>query len=376
MKEYKKSSQDRWRGKRYISQVRQSNDSEGTTSTQAQLKWMHAEGDRLGMIHVGDIVLNGLTGSLPGKRTDLDTLLKRKRECNDFDILLIQKCDRLTRSGSDHAGWFHHEAAKAGIEIMYPGDNLPEDGSFNGMIRAAMFDAAREQAKSIGQRSVQGNMYGINRGRNCVISRTPFGCDRLYFNAQKDPLFIIRNLGDGRQQKLDPKTHRVIDTYGQAGKGTKGHYRKQRDEGVLIVPGSDDRVEVVRLIFDQHYSHNWGGKRIANLLNRRGILSPTGIGWSQRQVESLYENPVFCGWALGRRVAQGIYFCQGDDQPIPVEHDPIILANCHTPPRTLRPPDDWNWQLQPQMLDFLPKDMAEKALPLIKHGRGYENWST
>ena len=251
MKLNPKNPKDRWSGKRYICLVRQSNDADGNTNTQAQLKWLHDAGKRLGMIHVDDIVLNGVTGSLPGNRKDLDNLPKRKRTANDFDVLLVQRIDRLTRGGSDHGFWFEYECKRAGIAIHYPGDDVPEDDRYSNLIKVAKFEAAKEQARSIGQRSVQGSMHAIEMGRNCVVSRTPYACDRLYLTSDGKPLFMIRNLGDGRQQKLHPPNGKIIDTYGQIGGGTKGHYRKQKDERVLIVPGAKDKVEAVRLIFDQ-----------------------------------------------------------------------------------------------------------------------------
>jgi hypothetical protein len=190
-------------------------------------------------------------------------------------------------------------------------------------------------------------MLSIADGRSSVISHAPYGCDKLYLNANGNELFIIRNLGDGRQHKLDSKTKVVLDTFGAIGRGRKGHYRKQRDEKPLLVPGQEDRVETVRLIFDLKYNQNWGGKRIADRLNRQGTLSPTGRGWSQRQVESIYENPVYCGLGLGRRTAQGIFYAQGDNVPVPLEHNPTVLANSKTTPKLNRSPDDWVWEEQP-----------------------------
>jgi len=360
------TNHDERQGKRYICLARQSDDSEGTTSTEAQLELLHAEGQKRGMVHVDDVVLAGVSGSMPGKRDDLAQILERKRQRDDFDVLLVQRMDRLTRSGGSHGFWVEHECEKAGIELLFADDDVPEDGPYSGLIKAAKFDMAREQARSISQRSVQGWMHAIQQGRNSVVSRTPYGCDRLYLNSEGSPLFVIRGLGDGRQQKLDPRNGETIDTYGQVGGGTKGHYRKQKEESVLIVPGERQAADTVREIFDLHYNHRWGGKRIADRLNREGVISPMGKGWSQRQVESIYENPVYCGWALGNRLSQSLYYSRGEDRPQAVKHDPKTRATCQNTPRKLRPPEDWLWQQQPLMADFLPRGLAEKALAQIQ----------
>lgn len=365
---------DRYHNKRFISLVRQSNDTDGTTSTEAQCQWMRQEGEARGMGHVEDLILDGVTGSLPGNRQDIEDLLQRKRERDDFDVLLIQRCDRLTRGGSDHAGWLHHEAAKVGIEILYPGDSLPEGSAFQGTFRALKFDAAQDQARATAQRSVQGRLYSLNQGRSCYTGQTPYGCDRLYLSADDKPLFTIRNLDDGRQQKLHPETGVVIDSYGHVGGGSRGHYRKQREEKPRIVPGDPAKAAVVRDIFEWHYMQKLGGRRIAVLLNDRGIPSPRGKRWSQRQVESIYENPLYCGVALGQRVSQGIYYTRGAGKPEELNHEPKVLATCRHSPRRRRPPQEWVWHEEPWMAEFLPKALREQALPEIKqvHLEGWE----
>ena len=351
----------RFSGKRYIALVRQSNATQGTTSTEAQLQWMHQEGRRLGMTLADDVVLAGMTGSLPGKRKDIEDLLRRKIERDDFQVIMIQLLDRSTRSGVGHGLWFEHECARHGIEVVYPGENLPDDPDHAVWAKVSKLQAAKEQAKSISQRSTQGWLLALNQVRCLPTSRTPFGCDRLYLNADAEPLFRIRSLADGTQHKLDIQGHKVIERF-----GAKSRFRKQKDQKPLIVPGEAAAADAVRLMFELHYKQDWGGKRIADRLNAMGILSPTGKGWSQRQVESIYENPIYCGVALGGLTSQGIYHRRGDGIPEPVHLTSVELASLYAPPRTLRPPDEWHWVEQEPMLAFLTRDLRDKALPLIE----------
>lgn len=361
------NSSNPFAGNRYIALVRASLDTDGTTSTEAQLDWMHGDGRRLEMRHVDDEIVSGVTGSLPGRREDLERILRRRAEQRDFDVLLIQRCDRLSRGGSAHTLWFVHEANKVGLILHFAGDDIPLPGSsFRNTFLALKADAAQEQAKSISQRSTQGWMYSIEHGFNCPVSRTPFGCDRLYLTSDNRPLFIIRNLGDGRQHKLHHESGEILDTYGQIDGGNKGHYDKQKDERVLILPGEICAAETVILIFDLHYNQRLGGKRIADILNQRGLRTPTGIEWSQRSVESIYENPMYCGFARGGWGSQGIYYRFGSTGiPEEVRLDIEVLTNCWTPPRQLRPPEEWRWVKQPFMMDFLPPELSAKALPQI-----------
>src|SRR6185312_2218880 len=288
----------------------------------------------------GEIVLDGVTGSMPGKRQDMTNLIQRKLSKNDFDVLVVQRLDRLTRSGSDHGFWFEHELKRAGIHLFIVGDDIPE-GRYASPIKVAKYEAAREQAYSISQRSTQGYQLALEEGRVTTSSHTPYACWRLYLTADGKPLHIIRDLRDGRQQKLHPNTHEVVDTYGQVGGGSKGHYRKQKHEKVLLMPGDADEIAVIRTIFDLHFRQGWGGKRIADHLNRQSIPSPCGKQWSQRQVEVLYNNEVYTGRSVANRTSAGIYHQRNHATPKPTNLDPAIHATAKTIPVQLRPTGEW-----------------------------------
>lgn len=342
-------------GKRYVVLVRASSDKEGTTSTEAQLTMLLARAAELKMVLVDQIILDGVTGSMPGKRLDLDQLLSRKKDKNDFDVLVVQRLDRLTRGGPNHGAWFEHECAMAGIHLLVVGDDIPE-GPYASLVKVMKYQAAKEQAVSISQRSTQGYQLALEQGRVSASSQTPYGCWRLYCSAAGTPLHIIRNVGDGRQEKLDPETHAVIETYGQTGGGARGHYRKQKSEKPLIMPASGGdaaRAAVVREIFDLHLREGLGGKRIADVLNRRGVLSPQGKRWSQRQVEVIYNNEVYTGISVANRQSSALFYQRNPNAPKPTNPDETIVANARTMPVKIRPPEEWQVDEEPLMRDFL-----------------------
>lgn len=355
---------EEWKGQRYICLVRASDPGQGPTSTKAQLEMLNARAAELGMSFVDQVVLEGVTGSLPGRRTDLTALLERKKSANDFDVLVLQRIDRLTRSGSGHGFWFEHECHCAGIRLLFVGDDIPE-GRYASLIKVAKYEAAQEQAYSISQRSTQGSQLALEQKRNVTSSHTPYACWRLYMTSESTPTHIIRDLRDGRQEKLHPETYALIDTYGQIGGGGKGHYRKQKEEKVLLMPGDSDKAEVVRLIFDLHFLQGLGGKRIADLLNRRGIPSPELKEWSQRQVEVIYEAEIYTGRSVGNRTSSAIYHRRSPNAPQPVELDPMIRNTAPRIPVQQRPREEWFIQEQPLMADFL--DEQVRTLAMAEH---------
>jgi hypothetical protein len=158
---------------------------------------------------------------------------------------------------------------------------------------------------------------------------------------------------------------RVIDTYGQIGGGSKGHYRKQKNEKVLLMPGDAAEAAIVREIFDLHFRKGWGGKRIADTLNRRGVRSPQGRAWSQHQVEVIYEQEAYTGRSVGNRISSAIYHERQPSAPKRVELDPTIQAAAKNVPVRNRARTEWFIQPQLLMQDFLDPEL--RRLAMVEH---------
>src|SRR3974377_1381347 len=89
------------RGKRYIGLARCSSPGQVDTRIDKQLRLIENFGREQGM-HCVDRITLGVTGSVPGARSDLDELVQRKKDQDDFDIVVVQDLSRLTRSGGAH----------------------------------------------------------------------------------------------------------------------------------------------------------------------------------------------------------------------------------------------------------------------------------
>ena len=102
-------------GKRYVALARCSTVGQADTSNPDQLGLMAAFAREHQMVHVADVRLDGVTGSIPGTRTDIDQIIQRKQEKNDFDVLLVQDTTRFTRGGVAHGNKLEYDLAKAGV---------------------------------------------------------------------------------------------------------------------------------------------------------------------------------------------------------------------------------------------------------------------
>ncbi len=65
-------------GKRYISLLRCSTHGQADTSIVDQRRVLEALARDRGLVHVDDVVLGGVSGSLPGARDDIPQLIWRK----------------------------------------------------------------------------------------------------------------------------------------------------------------------------------------------------------------------------------------------------------------------------------------------------------
>ena len=352
-------------GKRYINLVRCSTDQQTETSIPAQLELLNAFAAARGMIHVDDVPLEGVSGSKPGNRDDLQQLIDRKRQRNDFDVLLVQTEDRLTRGGAIHGGWVQHELTRHGIQVVFASSDVP-DGAYGDVIRTLKFQAAEETVKATSLRSAQGYQRALENGHVTTSSRSPYGTHRLYLSADGKELFIIRDNRDGAQHKLDLSTRTILETYGQPGQGACGHYRKQKSEKVLLVPGDAHEVEIVRRIFHKKYMEGMGGRRIAHELNRAGIAAPNGGVWTQRQVDVIAENEIYTGAGVANRVGSGRFHQRAKGHPQTVLLDAQVVATKKTLPIRLRPTEDWVYQQQPHLQDFLTEPMRTIAAEKIR----------
>jgi hypothetical protein len=64
----------------------------------------------------------------------------------------------------------------------------------------------------------------------------------------------------------------------------------------ILVPGSPQEIEIVRLIFDLFVSHDYTITEISNLLNAQGIKAPNKSKiWSSKKIKSLMSSPVYIG---------------------------------------------------------------------------------
>lgn len=114
------------RGKAYIAYARCAAADGSAPKLNEQIRLIRRFGDALGMRCADEIRLAGISGWLPALRPDLRELLARKRERDDFDVLIMEDFARLTRTGIEEGMAIRSEFAHSGVQIVLLSEAAPD----------------------------------------------------------------------------------------------------------------------------------------------------------------------------------------------------------------------------------------------------------
>jgi Recombinase/Resolvase, N terminal domain len=348
-------------GRKYLCLARCSTAQQAGTSIPDQLKLLRAFGDEQGMQYIDSIALDGVSGSIPGARTEIQQIIHRKNTANDFDVLLVQDMSRFTRSGAEHGMKLEGDLNMAEIDVIFVADHLPE-GDHSSIIKSVGFYAAQQTAKSLSFAVTRGLMSSLEQGRIAHALRPPYGVDRMLVSLDGKPLHVIRNLSDGTQQKLCPETGEVLATFeAEQGRNRSTHYRMQSNEKVVLIPGDPDRVKVVQQMFRRRLIDGWAGFRIARELDDMGIRSGKSKPWCVKSINEILKNPVYTGIGIANRYSQGIYNRRSANAPKPSLTNRKTLAKRKRPKCQIRPREEWIEVEHSQLRNYLG-DLRDKAV--------------
>ena len=356
-------------GRKCFALVRCSTKPQAGNSLPQQSSWLQDFADEHQMAYVGQLQ-EAFGVSQVESRPDINALLNRKRDFDDFDTVLVQDLSRLTRGGLEHGLSIYFEFRHAGIQIVSITDGLI-DGEEKLKEAIRRFEEARAQVKI----NTLNMMRGLNRSRRegrCLYHQNvPYGIDKLFTSADGTPLYVIRKMPDGSQEKRDATNTFVLRTYPKNENGVNLHHAKQRDEYVTAVPGNPEYRAINNRIFRRRFVDGVGGRRIARELNDDGLLSASGKKWSFIAVQNVYRNPIYLGTGIANRNSWAIFYKHGKTIPeaVPAQATRIIdrrgsqkrdSQHKKPPLSSYRPANEWYVQLFPVLDDYIELDPVVK----------------
>jgi hypothetical protein len=91
-----------------------------------------------------------------------------------------------------------------------------------------------------------------------------------------------------RRVAIDPATSRQIPL-------PKGVQKGIKTDRIVLVPGPEEEVQIVREIFDWFVNQRISEEKIATRLNDRGIPTTAGGRWRHKAVRDMLKNPKYVG---------------------------------------------------------------------------------
>jgi hypothetical protein len=355
-------------GRSAVLDLRCSTARQSGTSIPDQIKIGRAFCDANGLTIVKVIKQEGVTASVPGARNDFDDIIRRKREKNDFDVLVLTDISRFTRAGIKHGMNAEFELEREEIEVVFATTALPA-GEDADLIKPAYYFAAKMWIKTLAHAVARGMMSAFESGAMAHCNVPPHGLDFMYIVDGK-PSHVTRLLPDGRQLKLHvdamgkkARPTQILQTFPRNPKKAKPlHYRKQANEKVVLVPGDPDALATVVLIFTLFHKHDMGSRRIAVALNERGIPSPKGKLWSAVSIDYILQNRVYLGTGMTNMKTRAVYAARNPIAPKlrKVSLKSLTERRKHLP-LEMRPRDDWQKKDYPLLIGLLDEDLRALA---------------
>jgi hypothetical protein len=349
----------RWHGRNAISLLRCSTADQVETSIPAQRDVSVAFARANGISIIREIELDGVSGSKPAIRKDIDTVIALKEEGLPFDILLVYDNSRLTRGGPDHVGWIRQELRNCGVELVYSADNNIE-GEMAPIFASVSAMSSLKYCKDLSKSVTRGTQLSIEEGRTAYCKIPPYGTAFLFIQPDGQPRCMLFYNPDGSQTVRDPESGKILQQYPPKKKKQRDRrYAKQPRDHTSIVPGEEHACQVVAEIYRAYHLEGLGCNRIARRLHERGVKTPRDKTWTKELVRAILRNTIYTGRGACNRRSRAIFFSRSATEIGKNKAVPDNKVGGSTP--EYRPIEEWTIVDEPAMQDYLPEDVRDLA---------------
>jgi DNA invertase Pin-like site-specific DNA recombinase len=195
----------------------------------------------------------------------------------DFKYVLVYDVSRWGRfQDADEAAHYEYLCKTAGIQIHYCAELFHQENStVNNLLKALKRTMAGEYSRELSVKVFAGQSRLARLGFN--LGSAPFGLRRLLIDA-----------AGCRKQILQPGERKSLHT-----------------DRVVLVPGPESEVSLIRRIFNLCTEERKGPSEIAAFLNGQEVFGPNGKHWSGNVIHNILSNPKYMGdnvWA--RRIGK------------------------------------------------------------------------
>ena len=194
----------------------------------------------------------------------------------DYEAILVYDISRWGRfQDSDESAYYEYVCKRAGINVVYCAEQFENDGSpvstiIKGVKRAMAGEYSRELSAKVFKGQCKLIQLGYRQGG------TPgFGLRRM----------LVDQSGAAKGV-LQPGEHKSIQT-----------------DRVVLIPGPDDELRVVRWIYETFIKEGLRESEIATRLTGREIENGFGRPWTRSMVQQILTNEKYVGNNVYNRIS-------------------------------------------------------------------------
>ena len=216
---------------------------------------VYSDHGRSGLNIAGREGLNQLMADVEAKRTD-------------FTSLLVYDVSRWGRfQDVDESAYYEYVLKRAGIRVHYCAEQFENDGSMSSsVLKTLKRSMAAEYSRELSVKVFSGQCRLIELGFR-QGGPAGYGLRRQLIDRDQTPKGLL-----GRGERKSLQTDRVI-----------------------LVPGPEEEITVVRQIYELFVEEGKTEREISESLRGRGIIGEYGRPWTRSTVHQVLTNPKYIG---------------------------------------------------------------------------------
>lgn len=196
---------------------------------------------------------------------------------SDFQYILCLDVSRWGRfQDIDLSAQYSAECKRAGKQVIYTTIGKPreDDPLYPVYVQFERFRAA-QYSKELSDKVWRGCVKISEQGY-WAGGPPPYGLERMLLDESRHPLHILQ----------------------------AGQRKSIQNQRVTLSVSESEEARIVTRIFDDFVEQGRSEGKIAQALNREGVLSPGGIGWSKSSVRNILRNEKYTGAIVYNRTTQ------------------------------------------------------------------------
>jgi DNA invertase Pin-like site-specific DNA recombinase len=293
-----------------------------STENQRKAIWQYAEAR--GMMIVRTYTDAGKSGLRIDGRDALKELIHDVENGQaDFRAILVYDVSRWGRfQDADESAYYEYICRRAKIEVHYCAEQFENDGSpVSTIVKGVKRAMAGEYSRELSAKVFIGQCRLIELG----------------FRQGGSPGFGLRRM--------------LRDVSGQhKGVLSRGEQKSIQTDRVILIPGPQDEVEIVRWMYRMFVEERIVESKLAEMLNDRGVTTDLARSWTQGTIHQILTNEKYVGNNVYNRVS-------------------FKLKKKRVP----NPPDMWI-RSDAAFESIVPADLFSKAQQIIRErSRKYSN---